>query len=941
MPEFFVDGVPHHYTNEGANVLATCLSLGFDLPYFCWHPALNSVGACRQCAIKVFKDENDTRGRLVMGCMTPIAPGLRISIMHPEAVAFRAGVTEWLMVNHPHDCPICDEGGECHLQDMTVMTGHNYRRYHFTKRTHVNQNLGPFLNHEMNRCIQCYRCVRFYNDFAGGKDFGVFSWHDHVYFGRAEEGTLESEFSGNLVEVCPTGVFTDKSLKRHYTRSWDMETSASVCEHCGLGCNTIPGEREGILRRIRSRYNPDVNGYFICDRGRYGYEYVNSPERVTEPLARTQSGRLEAVSASEALSRAADLIRRGKVIGIGSPRASLESNYALQALVGAGRYYQGVPERELRLLRLIRSILETGNAPGASMQEAAKSDAVLVLGEDVTNSAPLLALSLRQAALRAPEQAARAEIVGGIHVWDDAAVREAVQSDRGSFFVATPAATKLDELCDEPDRAAPDDLARLAFQVAHEIDGRSPRVADLGEHAAARARRIAAALKAAAHPVVVCGTSCESEELLQAAANVAWALRAAGVDVRICFTVGEANSMGASMLEGAGLEAAIEAVGKGDADTVIILENDLARRLPREALDRLYGRKTKTIAVDHISNSTVERAEVVLPAATVPEGNGTLVNNEGRAQRFVQVFLPKGEIKESWRWLGLLHGERSGSQAAAWVNLDAVQAALAASSPHFKAVPELAPPADYKSVGQRIPRMPLRASGRTALVANRTVHEPPPPRDENNPMSFSMEGFPGMPPAALLSRYWAPGWNSVQALNKFQIEVAGLLKGGAIGRLLIGGERAGSQGDGRSGAGPAYFERIPAAFAAREAEWLLVPAWHIYGSEELSVHSPGVRELAARPYLGLSPADAARIQVTEGQTVIVTLNGEELRLPATLKPGCASGVALYPAGLSGASLVALPAWVKLKAGPLPAPGGVPAGAARTGGSPRSSEGAQA
>ena len=164
----YVEGKPHQ-VEEGKNLLDACLSLGYDIPYFCWHPAMHSVGACRQCAVKQFRDEKDTRGRIVMSCMTPAADGTRISINDPEAVKFRASVIEWLMTNHPHDCPVCDEGGECHLQDMTVMTGHSYRRFRSRKRTHRNQYLGPFVNHEMNRCIACYRCVRFYNDYAGGE----------------------------------------------------------------------------------------------------------------------------------------------------------------------------------------------------------------------------------------------------------------------------------------------------------------------------------------------------------------------------------------------------------------------------------------------------------------------------------------------------------------------------------------------------------------------------------------------------------------------------------------------------------------------------------------------------------------------------------------------------------------------------------------------------
>lgn len=286
MAKLIIDGVPHEIDGS-KNLLEACLTLGYNLPYFCWHPSMGSVGACRQCAVKKYKDENDKKGKLFMACMEPAADNTRISIYDPEAVQFRKGIIEWLMVNHPHDCPVCDEGGECHLQDMTVMTGHSYRRFRFKKRTHVNQYLGPHINHEMNRCIQCYRCVRFYKDYADGRDFDVFAAHDDVYFGRHEDGVLENEFSGNLVEVCPTGVFTDKTLKKHYTRKWDLTASPSICAQCGVGCNTIAGERYGSLRRILSRYNGAVNGYFICDRGRFGYEYVNHKNRIKAATFKT------------------------------------------------------------------------------------------------------------------------------------------------------------------------------------------------------------------------------------------------------------------------------------------------------------------------------------------------------------------------------------------------------------------------------------------------------------------------------------------------------------------------------------------------------------------------------------------------------------------------------------------------------------------------------
>ncbi len=151
----------------GTNLLEACLGLAKDLPYFCWHPAMGSVGSCRQCAVQVFQDQEDTRGRMAMACMTPVSEGMIISLNHQQAKQFRQQCIEVIMANHPHDCPVCEEGGECHLQDMTLQSGHALRRYKGAKKTYNNQDMGPCIGHEMNRCISCYRCVRFYQDYAG------------------------------------------------------------------------------------------------------------------------------------------------------------------------------------------------------------------------------------------------------------------------------------------------------------------------------------------------------------------------------------------------------------------------------------------------------------------------------------------------------------------------------------------------------------------------------------------------------------------------------------------------------------------------------------------------------------------------------------------------------------------------------------------------------
>lgn len=898
MARVWIDGKTYEVDGE-QNLLHACLSLKLDLPYFCWHPALGSVGACRQCAVKVFRDEGDRAGRIVMACMTPAREGTRLSIEDPEARAFRAAVLEWMMLNHPHDCPVCDEGGECHLQDMTVLTGHVVRRHRFRKRTYRNQNLGPFIHHEMNRCIQCYRCVRFYRDYAGGRDLDVFGFHDRVYFGRAEDGTLESEFSGNLVEVCPTGVFTDKTFRRHYTRKWDLQSAPSVCAHCSVGCNTSIAERYGVLRRVVNRYHSEVNGYFLCDRGRFGYECVNDPARIRHPLWRPARGRPpEGTSRERVLARLASGVGpERKVIGIGSPRASLEANFALRALVGADRFFAGVSGVEARLAARVVEILRRGPARPASLRDVERADAVLVLGEDVCNTAPRAALAVRQAAARKPrEDAARAL---GIPLWDDGAGRAAVQDRRGPLFVATPGPTRLDDAALRVFRAAPDDLARLGAAVARALGAAIPEPPDLPPEAAALAGEIAGALSRAARPAVVSGTGLLHEGILRAAAAVAGALAGRGAAASIALFLGECNSMGLAMLEARGLPEAARAAREEGVDTIIVLENDLYRRMPAEEVDALLGRAELVVAIDALPTATTERADAVLPAATFAEGNGTFVSAEGRAQRFFQAFVPEGDVQESWRWLRDLARAAGAGGPARWERLDDVTAALAAAVPGLARVTECAPPASFRILDQKIPRQTPRASGRTAVAAHRTIREPRPPDDPDTPLAFSMEGYGGPAPPSLLAYVWAPGWNSDQAIHKFQSRADGPLAGGDPGvRLLEPGPAAGAPE--RVDVGP--------AFRPSAGRWLFVPTAHVFGSEELSARSPAVRERIPRAGVVLGARDAAGLRAAPGEPLEVRLPGFSGRLPLEVRPEWPEGVAGFPAGFPGIPAADLPAW---------------------------------
>jgi NADH-quinone oxidoreductase subunit G len=886
----YIDNEPRQ-ANPGQNLLHACLSLGYDLPYFCWHPALGSVGACRQCAVKQFRNEQDRVGKLVMSCMTPAADGTRISIADAEASGFRAAVIQGLMQNHPHDCPVCDEGGECHLQDMTVMTGHRSRSYSFGKRTFRNQYLGPLVNHEMNRCIQCQRCVRFYREYAGGNDLNAFHLRDTIYFGRHEDGVLESEFSGNLVEVCPTGVFTDATLKHHYTRKWDLQMAPSICVHCGLGCNTTVGERYGALRRVANRYNHEVNGYFLCDRGRFGYEFVESNLRIRNPILNGK-----AALKGEALERFGEILREGNMLGIGSPRASIESNFALRALVGHDRFFAGIPDHELQLLAAMLRILREGPARSPSLDEVEHSDAVLVLGEDVTNTAPIMALRLRQAVRQAPM-----EIATKLHIpeWLDHAVREVVQDTKGPLFIASTHSTRLDDVATSTYRAAPDDLARLGFAVAHAIDHDAPEVMELPSDLVKLAEGIASALLGARHPLVVSGASCRSQSLINAAAQVAWALCKAGRPAALSFTTPECNSFGLTMMEPRPLSEAFRTIENEQAPTLIVLENDLFRRADPTTVKASFHGCRHLVVLDHLRNATTNAAELVLPAGAFAESDGTLVSSEGRAQRFFQVFDPSSDVQASWQWI------RKGSRAEGldaelrWQHLDDLTTAIATEMPVFASLPLVAP---TRSAVGKIAREPNRYSGRTSMLSNITVHEPKPPTDPDSALAFSMESGPESPPPPLTPFVWAPGWNSIQATNKFQTEIGGALRGGDPGIRLI---------EPSSQPGWQYCSSVPTPFKSKAGEWLLVPIFHIFGSEELSGHAQSISQLIPRPYLALNSADASQLSVNAGELIKVAVEDSFLELKIVLRAELPRGVAGLPAGLPSLDRIDLPAFAKL------------------------------
>ncbi|MCB1666504.1 MAG: NADH-quinone oxidoreductase subunit NuoG [Pseudomonadales bacterium] len=887
MAKISVDGIQYE-VNAANNLLQECLSQGLDLPYFCWHPCMGSVGACRQCAVKQYRNAEDTTGTLVMACMTPVTDGGLYSIQDSQAVDFRSHVIESLMISHPHDCPVCEEGGECHLQDMTQMSGHNYRRYDFQKVTHRNQDLGPFINHEMNRCIACYRCVRFYGDYAGGTDLVALASHHHVYFGRHEEGTLESEFSGNLVEVCPTGVFTDKTFSAHYSRKWDLQTAPSICTGCGAGCNTTPGERYGSLRRVVNRYHHDLNGYFLCDRGRFGYDANNSAERVKEALfVQAQiNGNAEVparkpLSATEA-ARQFNAMAGGDVIGIGSPRASLESNIALQQRVGAENFYPGINDDELASAREVLALMREPGLHCPDIRSLEQSDCVLVVNEDLTNTAARMALALRQATRNAATTMAAA---ARIPAWQDAAVRELAQHERSPLIILSPQGTRLDDVASDTFLGSVARQVQLLEAIAHCLDPEYS-VSSRDPSLTSRAKAIAQALSAARRPCIVSGISAQSTALVRASGNLARALQKArkgdaDAPVGLCFAMPEANTLGLVLLAestGNTLSGALQRLAQKRADAAVVLENDLFRRAATAEVAQALAGHTPLIVIDHLHNAFNARARLLLPAASPSESNGTWVNYEGRAQSAYRVFAPAEPVRAAYEWLTPADPVLLPS-----ISSEEILAQFADAHSAFAVLKDLLPHRLGLSAVMKSPRQLPRYSGRTAMQANSHVHEYRQTQDPQSPLSFSMEGVPLQKDASLLSAAWAPGWNSNQAISKFQDEINGELRQGCKGVHLL-----------QSGQAQASYAPIVLPSEGDLAPYFIE---HLFGSEEISAKAVAIQARTVGPYACIGEALAQTLGVAQHGRILLKAGERQVQLPVLIRQRIAPGsIGIYCAG---------------------------------------------
>ena len=634
MPKLVIDDREIEVA-PGTKVIEAAEQLGIMIPRFCYHPALGSVGACRVCAVKFL--EGPLKG-VQMSCMIEAQDGMVVSTTDEDAVDFRKHVIEWLMLNHPHDCPVCDEGGHCLLQDMTIAGGHGLRRFEGNKRTYTDQYLGPLVQHEMNRCIHCYRCSRYYQEYSGYLDLGVMRSANRTYFGRFKEGILESPFAGNLSDLCPTGVYTDKP-SRFFGRRWDYQRSPTLCINCSLGCHTVVSFRYREARRQEARYSQAVNGHFICDRGRYGHFYNGLEAR---PRSALISGREVAVG--EALSETHQKLEQilqdagpSAVAAVGSSRSSLETQSMLTHFCRVNNVEDPVFFMDQALsVKVTSAVTRLEPELAVSLREAEKADCIVVMGADPINEAPMLALALRQA------QRNGATIV--------------VLDSRPVFlpldFIQLPVAlNELGFYAGLLVKAAVDQTAAAALgERAAEFYAAAPDENMVAENRREQFSAVIQALRDSRQPVIVCGTDIVPPQIPGLAADLALLLQAAEKKAGLFYILPGANAFGAALASDPqrSFLQIVEGIENGDIKALILAECDLFKHFAdRKRLERAIDQLEMLVVMDYLRTEAVGRAHLFLPTATLYEAGGLFVNQEGRLQVAGQAYLGGLSIVES------------------------------------------------------------------------------------------------------------------------------------------------------------------------------------------------------------------------------------------------------------------------------------------------------
>jgi NADH-quinone oxidoreductase subunit G len=592
-----VDGKPVE-ARPGQMLIEVTDAVGAYVPRFCYHEKLSVAANCRMCLVDI-----EGAPKPIPACAQPVSEGMKVFTKSPRAIAAQKATMEFLLINHPLDCPICDQGGECELQDLAMGYGRDVSRYNDGKRVVKDKNIGPLVSTDMTRCIHCTRCVRFGEEIQGKPQLGTTLRGENVEISTYVEQNIDHELSANIIDLCPVGALNNKPY-RYSARAWEMEQRATIAPHDCVGSNLYAHVLRGTVKRIVPRSNEAINESWISDRDRFSFEAIYSPDRLLRPRVK-ESGQWRDVEWEDALETSARNLKDADKLGmLVSPSATVEEGYLVKQLAD----HLGTANVDHRIER--RDFSDQDNDPafpwlGCSIADLENQDAIFVIGSNIREEAPILAHRIRKAALK------------GARVCFASSVAH-------EYF----------------------------FDVEHYLSGAG--LVDL--LSSDDVKPIVKSLKQADNALVLLGN-------IAGRSKAYAAIRALAADIakQAGATLGTlspgANSAGLSqvgVLPGEGAHAGRMLDDSLDAVMLLNVEPDADLLACEDAVEKLGKRNFVVALTPFVSDALLEAADMLLPIGTFAETSGTYVNVEGTWQSFGGVANPVGEARPAWKVLRVL-----------------------------------------------------------------------------------------------------------------------------------------------------------------------------------------------------------------------------------------------------------------------------------------------
>lgn len=624
----------------GKTVMDAARALNIAIPHFCYHNKLSIAANCRMCLVQVEKAPKP-----LPACATPVTEGMKVSTHSDFAVKAQKGVMEFLLINHPLDCPICDQGGECHLQDLAVGYGGVDSRFAEEKRVVSNKDLGPLISTDMTRCIHCTRCVRYGEEIAGVMELGMGGRGEHSEIMAFMGHTVDSEVSGNAIDLCPVGALTSKPF-RYSARTWELRRTPSISPHCSLGSNLVIQSKGNEVKRVLPAVNDDINECWISDKDRFAYEGLEAPDRALTPMIK-QDGEWRTVSWEDALEAACAALREGSSAGKGaqelaalvSPHATFEELYLMQALMrglGSGNIDHRLRQSDFRL----DGVRQGAQWLGLPIAEVSALDRVLVVGSNLRKDHPLLAVRLRQSARKGAK----------VHFLHASQEDQSIQLAPSLFVRPSLLPHTLAEIL-----VAVAEAKSMALPTSFGLSGLRPS----GE-----AQAIASSLVGGERVAVLLGNFATQHPLFSQLYMLAEELArltqghfgvigeaANSVGAQIAGAVPYAGPFGHSAITGVAARELLQTPRQ--VYVLLGTEPDLDSADGAAAHKAMHQAKT-VIALTAFTEQVADYADIILPIAPFSETAGSYVNTEGRLQSFVAAVKPKGECRPAWKVIRVL-----------------------------------------------------------------------------------------------------------------------------------------------------------------------------------------------------------------------------------------------------------------------------------------------